>query len=99
MDDDRKIPASWAMSDDMAKKVNETLNNKRITPEEELADALDEMARDIALIEPDPVDWAGWVVYLLEQMEAEAKRRGKHGDFGEMLRTLLQDLGIKVKLD
>jgi hypothetical protein len=44
------------------------------------------MARDIALIEPDPEDWAGWVIYLLEQMEAEAKRRKKREDFGEMLK-------------
>lgn len=47
------------MPDDLAKKVSEALNRKSITPEDELADALDEMARDIALIEPDPKDWAG----------------------------------------
>ena len=67
-----------AMPDDLARKVNETLKSKRITPEEELADALEEMAWDIALIEPDPIGWEGWVSYLLEQMEGEARRRGKH---------------------
>ena len=56
MDEDRKIPDSWAMPDDLAKKVSETLNKKRISPEDELADALEEMARDIALIEPDPAN-------------------------------------------
>jgi len=56
MDEDRKIPKSWSMPDDLAKKVSETLNKKRITPEDELADALEEMAQDIALIEPDPQD-------------------------------------------
>jgi len=41
------------------------VNKKYITPEDELQDALEEMARDIALIEPNPVDWGGWVSYLL----------------------------------
>jgi len=45
------------------------------------------MARDIALIEPDPEDWAGWVKYLLEQMEAKAKRMGKQTEFYKMLRS------------
>jgi hypothetical protein len=47
-------PPGWAMSDEMAKKVSEALNKKSITPEQELQDALVEMARDIALIEPNP---------------------------------------------
>ena len=64
-----QIPDSWAMPDDLAKKLNERLNRKTLRPEDELADALEELARDIALIEPDPKDWGGWVVYLLEQME------------------------------
>lgn len=41
---------------------------------------VDELARDIAIIEPDPVDWGWWVEYLLEQMEEEAQRRRKRGD-------------------
>ena len=51
------------------KKVSETLNKKPITPEDELSDALEEMARDIALIEPDLKDWGGWVYNLLEQFQ------------------------------
>ncbi|MHA2402320.1 MAG: hypothetical protein ACXADH_04950 [Candidatus Kariarchaeaceae archaeon] len=92
MDNDSKIPDTWAMPDDLAKKVSETLNKKRITPEDELADALEELARDIALIEPDPRDWGGWVIYLLEQMEVEAKRRMKSGNFEEMIEKLISDL-------
>ena len=49
MDNESKIPASWATPDDLAKKISETLNSQRITPEDELADALEEMARGIAL--------------------------------------------------
>ena len=55
------------MPDDLSKKISEVLNNKPISPEDELSDALGDMAQDIALIEPDPEDWAGWVDYLLEQ--------------------------------
>ena len=50
------------MPDDLANQVNETLNRKSNTSEQELQDALEEMARDIALIEPDPEDWAGQVI-------------------------------------
>lgn len=52
------LPDSWAMPDDLAKKVSEALNRKPITPEDKLQDALDEMGRDIAMIEPDPMDCA-----------------------------------------
>ncbi len=38
------------------------------------------MARDIAIFEPNPLDWGGRVSYLLEQMEAEVKR-GMKGAF------------------
>jgi hypothetical protein len=51
------LPEGWAMPDDLAKKISEVLNNKPVSPEDELAYALDDMARDIALIEPNPVDW------------------------------------------
>ena len=75
------------------------LNHKPITPEDKLLDAQEDMARDIAIIEPDPMDWGWWVVYLLEQMEGEAKRRGKSGDYEGMLRSLKQDLNIDFNLD
>jgi hypothetical protein len=40
------------MPEDLAKQVNEALNRKSITPEQELQDALIDIARDIALIKP-----------------------------------------------
>lgn len=82
----------WAIPDDLAKKISEALNNKPLTPEDELADALEDMARDIALIEPNPQDWGWWVNYLLEQMEPEAKRRGKYGDFEKLLELMCKNL-------
>ena len=62
MENDSKIPDSWAMPDELAKKITEGLNRKTLRPEDELADALEEMARDIALIEPDLKYWGGWVI-------------------------------------
>ncbi len=55
------------------------------------------MARDIALIEPNPQDWGGWVSYLLEQMEAEAVRRGKGTDFGSILQNMQTNLQDMIK--
>ena len=47
------LPVGWAMPDYLTKKINEGLNRKTLRPEDGLADALEDMARDIALIEPD----------------------------------------------
>ena len=55
------------------------------------------MAGDIALIEPNPCDWGGWVAYLLEQMEIEARRRGTHDIYKEMLRSLQLELGNRIR--
>jgi hypothetical protein len=59
--DNHDIPEGWSMPDDMARRISELVNKKPYAPEDDLQDALDEMARDIALIEPNPVDWGGWV--------------------------------------
>jgi hypothetical protein len=50
------------------------------------------MPRDIALIEPNPVDWGWWISYLLVQMEGEAKRRGKQTDYNKMVKSLRETL-------
>jgi len=44
------------------------------------------MARDIALIEPNPGDWGGWVRYFFDQMEMEVKRIGKQSHAAFMLK-------------
>lgn len=75
------LPEGWAMPEYMAKRVSDSVKRKPESPEDKLQKALDEMARDIALIEPDPKDWAWWVSYLLERLEEEAKQRGKQVDF------------------
>ena len=77
------LPEGWAMPDHLARKISESINRKRITPEDELQDARDEMARDFALIEPKPADWGWWVFYLLEQMEGEAVDVGRSPILGK----------------
>ena len=44
------------------------------------------------MIEPNPVDWGGWVTFMLEQMEGEAQRRLEQDEFENLLRTLVKDL-------
>ena len=87
------------MPPDMAKRVNESINRKHITPEDELQDAFSDIANDLRLIEPDPSDWSWWVSYLLEQMGAEAERMGMHDIYKPMLRSLKQDLGNRINSD
>ena len=54
------VESGWAIPDDLAKKVSEVLNKFSITPMDELQDELDDMARDIALLEPDPLGCGWW---------------------------------------
>ena len=82
------------MPEYMAKRVSDSVKKKPESPEDKLQKALDEVARDIALIEPEPKDWAWWVSYLMEQLEEEAKRRRKQRGFNKMLKTLNNHLDI-----
>jgi hypothetical protein len=52
MSNNTDLPEGWAMPDYMAKRISESINRKRITPEDELQKALDEMAKHTSLIEP-----------------------------------------------
>ena len=88
MNDKSDLPEGWAMPDYMAKRVSDSVKKRPASPEDKLQKALEEMARDIALIEPDPKYWGWWVSYLLEQLEEEAKKLGKQADFEEMLKSL-----------
>jgi hypothetical protein len=84
MNDKSSVPAGWAMPDDQANQVNDELNKKTIPPQDAIQDAFVEIARDIALIEPDPKDWGWWVSYLVAQS-------------GVRLARILQDHSIKSK--
>lgn len=61
MNDKSDLPEGWSMPDYMAKRVIDSVSKKPVSPEGELQKALDEMARDIALIEPNTFDWGWWV--------------------------------------
>lgn len=76
------------MPDYLAKRVSNSLNKKPESPEDKLQKALEEVARDIALIEPDVKDWEWWISYLLEHLEDEAENRRKQRDYKEMLKSL-----------
>ena len=55
------------------------------------------MARDIALIEPNPQDWDGGVIYFLDQLEEESKRRMRRFDFNSMLDALVNELQNRMR--
>jgi hypothetical protein len=92
MDNNPELPEGWVMLDDMARRVQERLHRRRIAPEKELQNELVEIARDITLIDPNPADWARWVIYLLEKLEGEAQRRGKMMGFDRMRKFFAQQL-------
>ena len=54
------------------------------------------MSRDIAILEPNQVDWGWWVAYMMEQLEGEAQKRIRIDDFAKMLRTLADELIDRV---
>ena len=91
------LPPGWAMPDDLAKKISEVLNHKPITPEDELSDAQEDMARDIALIEPDPKDWGWWVGYLLEQIEIQSEQRRIESQYQQTLLVLVGKIENRIK--
>ena len=58
------IPEGWAGSDNMAEWLRKSVNLKPYAPEDDLQEAIDDIARDIAILEPNPGDWGGWVIYF-----------------------------------
>ena len=52
----------------MSEWLRKSVNRKQYAPEDDLQEAIDDIARDIAILEPDPIDWGGWMIYLLEQL-------------------------------
>lgn len=56
MDYNPDPPENWSMPDDLAERISEIVNKKLYAPEEDQKEAIDDLARDVALIEPNPVD-------------------------------------------
>lgn len=59
--------------------------------------ALEKLARDIAIIEPDPQDWTGWVNYLLESLQTEAQKDRKSATYEAMLLDLREALETRIE--
>ena len=97
MNNKSDLPEDWAMPDHMARKVNESINRKRITPEDELQYAFSEIANDLRLIEPDPSDWSWWVGYLLEQMEMQAEKHKLTKQNEYTLEVLVEKIQNRIK--
>ena len=97
MNNDDHIPEGWAVPDDMSEWLRKSVNRKPFEPEDDLKEAIEDLARDIATLEPNPVDWEGWVSYMIEQLEGEAQRRVRIDDFEKMLRTLAGELVDRVE--
>ena len=92
-----QTPSTWGLPDDLADRIGETLNKKSLKPEDAVQQALEEIARDITIIEPDPEDWGWWITYLLDRLEAEAERKNKTGDYDSMLLELRKYLDARNK--
>jgi len=97
MTNNPKIPDTWGIPDDQANKVREALSKKTIRPEDAVQIALEEIARDIAIIEPDSQDWTGWVNYLLESLQTEAQKDRKSATFEAMLLDLREALETRIE--
>ena len=91
------LPETWGIPDDQADKVREALNKKSIRPEDAVQQALEEIARDIAIIETNPKDWGWWVGYLLENMEFHAEKRRSIYNYDKSLVVLVDKIQNRIK--
>jgi hypothetical protein len=76
----------------MEDSVQKTLDEKPYSPLEDLMEALRDMSNAIADVEPEPSDWAGWITYLLEVLQAEAQRDRKDAAYESVLQELRESL-------
>ena len=93
-----KKPPTWGMPDDLANRMGEVMNQKpQSSPLVDLMEALSQTASEIADLEPDPNDWAGWITYLLESLQVEAEKDSKPAAFEAMLPTLRDALIARIE--
>ena len=93
-----KTPPTWGMPDDLANRMGEVMNQKpQSSPLVDLMEALTQTASEIADLEPEPNDWAGWITYLLEALQVEAEKDSKPAAFETMLPTLRDALKTRIE--
>ena len=90
------IPDTWGIPDDQANKVRDALKKKSIRPEDAVQKAIEELARDIAIIEPDPMDWEWWLSYLLEQLEIQSEQRRIETQYQQILLVLVGKIESRI---
>lgn len=91
------IPDTWGLPADQAKKVGEALNKKSLSPEDAVQKALDEIARDIAIIEPEPSDWVWWLTYLLGQLEIHMEKRRLYDQYEHILKDFVEKIQNRIR--
>jgi hypothetical protein len=66
--------------------------------EDDLRDILDNTAREISEMYPNPRTWQSWMIYLLERLEAQAIKNPAYIEsFKEMIISLQDELRNRVK--
>ena len=93
-----KKPDTWGMPNDLAESLGKAMEQKpQANPLVDLMDALTQTASEIADLEPEPNDWAGWITYLLEALQVEAEKDSKPAAFETMLPTLRDALITRIE--
>ena len=70
---------------------------KPTRPEDAVQSGLKELARDIAIIEPDPSDWSWWVCYLLEELEFHARKRRLIYNYEDAIVILIDKIKTRIQ--
>ena len=84
-----KKPSTWGITDDLANKIGARMEQKpQDNPLVDLMESLTQAASEIADLEPDPNDWAGWITYILEALQVEAEKDRRPAAFETMLPSL-----------
>ena len=93
-----KTPPTWGITDDLANKIGARMDQKpQANPLVDLMDALTQTASEIADLEPDPNDWAGWITYLLESLQVQSEKDNKPAAFETMLPALRDALITRIE--
>ena len=93
-----KKPETWGITDDLANKINARMEQKpKANPLVDLMTLLTNAANEIADLEPDSKDWAGWIAYLLEALQVEAVKDRKEPGFESMLQILKTSLESRIE--
>ena len=92
-----KKPSTWGLPDGMAESLGKAMEQKpKHNPLVDLMRSISRTAEEIADLEPDPNDWDGWVMYLLEELQLQASKDIKPAAFESMLETLKTSLAARI---